>query len=61
MRMGMSPYTYVEWWPENEPHGHIVQIGDGVNRILDVDTEEWADELAQALRDCQYKEHNHDD
>ena len=39
MRMGMSPYTYVEWWPQDEPHGHILQIGDGVNRILDIDTE----------------------
>ena len=61
MRMGMSPYTYVEWWPQDEPHGHILQIGDGVNRILDVDTEEWADELAEALQRCQKKEHSHED
>jgi len=51
-RLGMSPFSWVQWWPENEPHGHMLQIGDGVNRILDLETEEWASELGDAVISC---------
>ena len=52
IRLGFSPFIHVEWWPEHEAHGHILQIGDGINRVLDVDTEEWASELGDAVIQC---------
>jgi len=50
-----SPYAYVQWWPEGEPHGHMVQLGDG--QFFNVlsgggSIEGAAEELSEALMRC---------
>ena len=57
--MSLSKYAYVVWWPEHEPHGHMLQIGDGVNPVEDawVNIEDFATELAESVARCNEDRH----
>lgn len=52
--MPQSPYAYVEW--EGPAHNHLVPMGDG--QFILLDTEEAAEELADAVARCNPDRHN---
>ena len=54
--MGLTPHAHIIWWPANESHGHLVPMGDG--RVCVLDTEEAAEELAEAMMRCEKDRHH---
>lgn len=56
--MKVLPGTYVEWWPLEEPHGHRVILSMPGENMVDIDTEESASELAEAVLICNDTRHN---
>ncbi len=52
---------WVFWWPDNEPHGHMILCSDGTLPLSVVyqNTETFASELAEQMLICNEDRHNH--
>ena len=50
----------VQWWPQGEPHGHMLVISPG-NEVVDdawTTIEDFATELAEAVANCSQERHD---
>ena len=55
--MKMAPHTYVQWWPLDEPHGHLLMLGD-LTQWFEYSIEDAALELAETVQKCNPGRHS---